>query len=208
MLKQRIITGLSGLIIFLGILFIMPQEVIKISFGILFLIAGWEWSHLIESKNVGIKYIFLIILAGLMLFINSLIIDYESFYNSSAVLEQILNINPSLIVLAGFLWKIPEKLIKAFPEKIINIHPALLPKFGGKGMYGINIHNAVIEKKETKSGITIHYVNKNYDEGEVIFQKTIDIKKNETPQELSSRILKLEHNFFPRIINQVLESGK
>ena len=75
-------------------------------------------------------------------------------------------------------------------------------------MYGINIHNAVIEKKETKSGITIHYVNKNYDEGEVIFQKTIDIKKNETPEELSSRILKLEHNFFPRIINQVLESGK
>ncbi|MAV04838.1 MAG: phosphoribosylglycinamide formyltransferase [Flavobacteriaceae bacterium] len=141
-------------------------------------------------------------------FINSMIIDYESFYNSSAVLEKILNINPSLIVLAGFLWKIPEKLIKAFPEKIINIHPALLPKFGGKGMYGINIHNAVIEKKETKSGITIHYVNKNYDEGEVIFQKTIDIKKNETPEELSSRILKLEHNFFPRIINQVLESGK
>ena len=137
-----------------------------------------------------------------------MIIDYESFYNSSAVLEKILNINPSLIVLAGFLWKIPEKLIKAFPEKIINIHPALLPKFGGKGMYGIRIHNAVIEKKEKKSGITIHYVNKNYDEGEVIFQKTIDIKKNETPEELSSRILKLEHNFFPRIINQVLESGK
>ena len=141
-------------------------------------------------------------------FINSLIIDQETFYNSSDVLEKILNVNPSLIVLAGFLWKIPEKLINSFPEKIINIHPALLPKFGGKGMYGIRIHNAVIEKKEKKSGITIHYVNKNYDEGEVIFQKTIDIKKNETPEELSSRILKLEHYFFPRIINQVLENGK
>tara|TARA_B110000008_G_scaffold90996_1_gene93243 strand:- start:166 stop:753 length:588 start_codon:yes stop_codon:yes gene_type:complete len=141
-------------------------------------------------------------------FINSLIIDHETFYNSSDVLEKILNVNPSLIVLAGFLWKIPEKLINSFPEKIINIHPALLPKFGGKGMYGIRIHNAVIEKKEKKSGITIHYVNKNYDEGEVIFQKTIDIKKNETPEELSSRILKLEHYFFPRIINQVLENGK
>ena len=141
-------------------------------------------------------------------FINSLIIDHETFYNSSDVLEKILNLNPSLIVLAGFLWKIPEKLINSFPEKIINIHPALLPKFGGKGMYGIRIHNAVIEKKEKKSGITIHYVNKNYDEGEIIFQKTIYVKKNETPEELSSRILKLEHYFFPRIINQVLENGK
>ena len=144
--------------------------------------------------------------------INTKVIDHklylerDKFDNDLQIyLEEL---SPDLIVLAGFLWKIPEKLIKAFPDKIINIHPALLPKFGGKGMYGINIHNAVIEKKETKSGITIHYVNKNYDEGEVIFQKTIEIKKNETPEELSSRILKLEHNFFPRIINQVLESGK
>ena len=133
-----------------------------------------------------------------------MIIDYESFYNSSAVLEKILNINPSLIVLAGFLWKIPEKLIKAFPEKIINIHPALLPKFGGKGMYGINIHNAVIEKKETKSGITIHYVNKNYDEGEVILQKKCNVSKTDTIDSLEKKIRALEFEYFPKVIKKIL----
>lgn len=138
--------------------------------------------------------------------INSLIIDQESFYNSSIVLKKILNIQPRLIVLAGFLWKIPKNLIKSFPNKIINIHPALLPKFGGKGMYGMNIHNAVIDKKEKKSGITIHYVNQNYDEGDIIFQKTIDIKKNETSKELSLRILKQEHEFFPKIIHKILKN--
>ena len=138
--------------------------------------------------------------------INSLIIDQESFYNSSIVLKKILNIQPRLIVLAGFLWKIPKNLIKSFPNKIINIHPALLPKFGGKGMYGMNIHNAVIDKKEKKSGITIHYVNQNYDEGEIIFQKTIDIKKNETSKELSLRIQKQEHEFFPKIIHKILKN--
>ena len=138
--------------------------------------------------------------------INSLIIDQESFYNSSIVLKKILNIQPRLIVLAGFLWKIPKNLIKSFPNKIINIHPALLPKFGGKGMYGMNIHNAVIDKKEKKSGITIHYVNQNYDEGDIIFQKTIDIKKNETSKELSLRILKQEHDFFPKIIHKILKN--
>ena len=138
----------------------------------------------------------------------SMVLDYESFYNSSALKKKLLMINPNLIVLAGFLWKIPKDIVEIFPNKIINIHPALLPKFGGKGMYGINIHNAVIQKKEKKSGITIHYVNKTYDEGEIIFQKAINIKKNETSEGLASRVLKLEHEFFPKIISQLLENER
>ena len=107
--------------------------------------------------------------------------------------------------MAGFLWKIPEYLTEAYSNKIINIHPALLPKFGGKGMYGINIHKKVIEQNEIQSGITIHYVNKNYDEGERIFQKAININTDETAEELSLRILKLEHKFFPLIIHKLLK---
>ena len=158
--------------------------------------------ELLISNNLKAK----VLLKARKYDINSLIIDQESFYNSSIVLKKILNIQPRLIVLAGFLWKIPKNLIKSFPNKIINIHPALLPKFGGKGMYGMNIHNAVIDKKEKKSGITIHYVNQNYDEGEIVFQKTIDIKKNETSKELSLRILKQEHEFFPKIIHKILKN--
>ena len=140
--------------------------------------------------------------------VQSLVLDHESFYNSSILKKKILKINPNLIVLAGFLWKIPKDLVEIFPNKIINVHPALLPKFGGKGMYGMNIHNAVIQKKEKKSGITIHYVNKSYDEGEIIFQKAINIKNNETSEELASRILKLEHEFLPKIIRQTLENER
>ena len=137
--------------------------------------------------------------------IRSLLINKENFYNSSFVSNEILKIGPSLIVLAGFLWKIPKTFVEKFSNKIINIHPALLPKYGGKGMYGINIHNAVIEKKEVKSGITIHYVNENYDEGEILFQKSININKGETAKELSKRILALEHEYYPKIIHKTLK---
>ena len=116
--------------------------------------------------------------------INTLIINRETFYESHETLTVISKIKPDLIVLAGFLWKIPGYLTEFYTNKIINIHPALLPKFGGKGMYGINIHKKVIEQNEIQSGITIHYVNKNYDEGEVIFQKAINIKTDETAEEL------------------------
>lgn len=143
-----------------------------------------------------------------MLNLKSMIIDKESFYKSSSVLSKILTIKPDLIVLAGFLWKIPSNIIKAFPNKIINIHPALLPKYGGKGMFGMNVHNSVIENQETKSGITIHYVNEKYDEGAIIFQKEIDIQKTETPLTLSKKILKKEHLFFPRIIQKVLNNAE
>tara|TARA_B100000768_G_scaffold181933_1_gene207529 strand:- start:3248 stop:3820 length:573 start_codon:yes stop_codon:yes gene_type:complete len=136
--------------------------------------------------------------------IKNLVIDKQSFYDSDKVLNSITRINPSLIVLAGFLWKIPSALIDKFPNKIINIHPALLPKFGGKGMYGMHVHNAVILNNENKSGITIHYVNENYDEGAIVFQKEIKIIKGEDSLCISKRILKLEHEFFPIIIQKVL----
>lgn len=139
--------------------------------------------------------------------IKTLVIDKQSFYDSHKTLMSVLKINPSLIVLAGFLWKIPSVFIAKFTNKIINIHPALLPKFGGKGMYGMHVHNAVIINKEIESGITIHYVNENYDEGSIIFQKKIKILKSEDSLEISKRILKLEHEFFPIIIQKVLNNG-
>ncbi|MEQ8812272.1 MAG: formyltransferase family protein, partial [Imperialibacter sp.] len=110
------------------------------------------------------------------------------------------------VVLAGFLWLIPDNLIKAFPDKIINIHPALLPKFGGKGMYGDRVHQAVIQAGEKDSGITIHLVNEKYDEGKILFQASCDIEKDETPQSLAAKIHQLEYAYFPQVIHdQVIQ---
>ena len=125
----------------------------------------------------------------------------------SKVHDMLKDYNASMIILAGFLLKIPLYMIKAYPNSILNIHPALLPKYGGKGMYGMNVHRAVVENNEQKSGITIHYVNENYDEGSIIFQKKIKILKSDDSLEISKRILKLEHEFFPIIIQKVLNNG-
>ncbi len=114
------------------------------------------------------------------------------------------DINPDLIVLAGFLLKFPTHIVNRFQNKILNIHPALLPKYGGKGMYGLHIHNAVLENKETETGITIHYVNQNYDEGAIIFQKSINIEDCKTVTEIASKVLILEHLFFPEVIEKLL----
>ena len=124
-----------------------------------------------------------------------------------AFLEGIISTNPDLIVLAGFLLKIPEKMVSAFENRIINIHPSLLPKYGGKGMYGLNIHKEVLLNKEKFSGLTIHYVNKEYDKGAVIFQKKIKINEKETPESLSSKVLKLEHENYSLIIEKILNNG-
>ena len=121
------------------------------------------------------------------------------------VLKTLLNLNPRLIILAGFLLKIPEEIISNFENRIINIHPALLPSYGGKGMYGINIHRSVVANSELFSGLTIHYVNKDYDKGDIIFQKKVELSENETAQTLSKKILKLEHLHYPRIIEKLLE---
>jgi phosphoribosylglycinamide formyltransferase-1 len=121
------------------------------------------------------------------------------------VLKSLLKLNPSLIILAGFLLRMPQEIISNFTNRIINIHPALLPSYGGKGMYGINIHRSVVENSERFSGLTIHYVNKDYDKGAVIFQEKVELSKNETAETLSKKILKLEHLQYPRIIEKLLK---
>ena len=136
--------------------------------------------------------------------ISTLLINRADFYETDTIINQLKTFNIDFIVLAGFLWMIPERLIKAFPDKIINIHPALLPKYGGKGMYGMKVHQAVVEAKEKESGISIHYVNEHYDEGKIISQHRCTISENETAETLASKIHNLEYEFFPKIIEQVL----
>ena len=126
--------------------------------------------------------------------------------NKNSLVEKIKLIDPSLIILAGFLLKIPEKIVDYFPQKIINIHPSLLPKYGGKGMYGMNVHKKIIENKESKSGISIHYVNKDYDEGEIITQKTIEIIYPTNALNLSKEIHRLEMKYFPITIEKLLNN--
>ncbi|MEY4962974.1 MAG: hypothetical protein RLZZ323_293 [Bacteroidota bacterium] len=120
------------------------------------------------------------------------------------VLQKINAIQPDLIVLAGFLLKFPESIVIAYPDKIINIHPALLPKYGGKGMYGMHVHQAVVENKEPKTGITIHYVNENYDEGNVIFQKEVAVLVTDTLEVVAAKIHQLEQDHFPAVIEKLL----
>ena len=123
---------------------------------------------------------------------------------SGKVFDELKKINPELIILAGFLKKIPPSYLSFFKNKIINIHPSLLPKYGGKGMYGSNIHKKVIQNKESESGITIHYVSKEYDAGKIIFQKKIKVDKNDTPKKLEEKIHKLEYEYFPKIVESLL----
>ena len=137
--------------------------------------------------------------------IPTLLINKETF-EQPELLQQILQAKPSLIVLAGFLWKVPDALINAFPGKIINIHPALLPKYGGKGMYGQHVHQAVVGAGEKESGITIHYVNEVYDSGNIILQARCSIGENDTPEMLAGNIHKLEHFYFPRTIEFILNN--
>lgn len=127
----------------------------------------------------------------------------DDFSNSTKVLD-ILKSNADYVILAGFLWKIPENIIQVFPNEIINIHPALLPKYGGKGMYGMHVHNAVVKNKEKESGITIHYVNENYDEGAIIFQEKVKVKPSDSPEDVAQNIHKLEYKYFPKIIEEVI----
>jgi len=123
------------------------------------------------------------------------------------VLQEINAIQPDLIVLAGFLLKFPEAIVAAYPDKIINIHPALLPKYGGKGMYGMHVHQAVVENKESKTGITIHYVNENYDEGNIIFQKEVTVLVSDTPEVVAAKIHELEQHHFPAVIEKLIIKG-
>ncbi|MBL0736111.1 phosphoribosylglycinamide formyltransferase [Flavobacterium sp. GN10] len=123
------------------------------------------------------------------------------------VLQKVQEIDPDLIILAGFLLKFPENIIEQYPNKIINIHPALLPNYGGKGMYGMHIHRAIINNKEKETGISIHYVNENYDEGAIIFQANVALTDEDTPETVAEKIHELEQKHFPEIIHRILEEN-
>tara|TARA_B110000238_G_scaffold115526_1_gene125389 strand:- start:3601 stop:4176 length:576 start_codon:yes stop_codon:yes gene_type:complete len=138
--------------------------------------------------------------------IKSLIFSKKELLEEGELLK-FLKKEADIIVLAGFLWKIPQHIVSAFPNKIINIHPALLPKFGGKGMYGMNIHKSVIESKEKETGITIHYVNEKYDDGAIIFQVKTSVLPSETAEDVAKKIHQLEYEHFPRVIEAIIKSS-
>ncbi len=135
--------------------------------------------------------------------IKSLAFGKKAFAEDDTILN-LLKKEADFIILAGFLWRVPSKIVAAFPNKIINIHPALLPKYGGKGMYGMHVHKAIVENKEKETGITIHFVNENYDEGAIIFQEKVSVKSDDTPETIATKIHELEYEYFPKIIEQVI----
>ena len=135
--------------------------------------------------------------------INVEVFNRKSFINGS-LLKNVINQNPDLIILAGFLWKFGSDWIEAFNKKIINIHPSLLPKYGGKGMYGDHVHKAVKENCESETGITIHYINEFYDEGAIIFQEKVKLDKDDNLEDISYKVRKLEHKYFPTVIKDLL----
>lgn len=138
--------------------------------------------------------------------VNGLYFNKHAFYSSDCVLGILESMKPDLIILAGFLWKIPEKLIQKYPNKIINIHPALLPKYGGKGMYGMQVHEAVKKDRASETGITIHYVNENYDEGAIIHQVKTTVLPEDTPELIAHKVHELEYEHFPKVIERLLSS--
>jgi len=137
--------------------------------------------------------------------VEAIIFTKEQFYHSDEVLNLLLERDIDFVVLAGFLWLVPDQLLQAYKNKMINIHPALLPKYGGKGMFGHHVHEAVIRNQEAESGITIHYVNREYDEGHIVFQARCEVKADDTPETLASRIHQLEYQHFPVVVENVLK---
>lgn len=138
--------------------------------------------------------------------IDTFIVTRDSFYSTTDLLVELDKRNIDFIVLAGFLWLIPPYLIQHYPDRIINIHPALLPKYGGKGMYGHFVHEAVHLAKETHSGITIHYVNEKYDEGSIVFQERCEILPSDQPEDIARKVQVLEHSYYPTVIDQLVSS--
>jgi len=134
-----------------------------------------------------------------------LLIEKDRFFNGDAYLPEIKKYNIDMLVLAGFLWKLPAALINTYPKKIINIHPALLPAYGGKGMYGMHVHNSVIGNKEKESGISIHFADELYDHGEIIFQAKCPVSDSDTAETLAQKIHALEHRHYPAVIETIVE---
>ncbi|MCL4168525.1 UNVERIFIED_CONTAM: hypothetical protein GTU68_017790 [Idotea baltica] len=145
------------------------------------------------SEEFGIPYI---------------IFSKQEFKDEAFLLGQLKKHNVDFIILAGFLWLIPEYLVEAYPDKILNIHPSLLPKYGGRGMYGSNVHQAVFESKDKISGLTIHIVNQNYDEGQVVFQKEVNIEDCLSPDEIATKVLRNEHEFYPKVATEYILNFK
>lgn len=134
-----------------------------------------------------------------------IIFNRDDFYKTENIVAKLKNMKCDLIILAGFLWLVPPSFVSQFPNKIINIHPALLPKYGGKGMYGENVHKAVVENNENFSGITIHFVNEQYDQGDIIFQATCDVLPTDSADDVANKVHALEYKHFPKVINDIIE---
>ena len=132
----------------------------------------------------------------------------DEFYNSDHVVNTLAEHQVNVVVLAGFLWLIPGNLLKQYPDKIINIHPALLPKYGGKGMHGIHVHHAVFENKDKLSGVTIHLCNEKYDEGKILFQQSVELNDGGQQETIAKKVLQLEHEYYPKVIEQFLTEKK
>ena len=128
--------------------------------------------------------------------------------DSGELLKKLETLKVDWVLLAGFLLKIPVDFCRAFENKILNIHPSLLPKFGGKGMYGMHVHRAVFEAEEKESGMTIHYVNERYDEGAIVFQGRIDVSEFKSAEEIALEVLKLEHEYYPRVAGELILDSK
>ena len=158
-----------------------------------------NWMIITNNTNAGV------IQKSIKMGVPFLVFNKKDFYEN-IFLKKISLINPKLIILAGFLLKIPENLIKKFDNKIINIHPSLLPKYGGKGMYGMNVHKEVIKNNEDLSGISIHYVNNQYDDGKIIFQKSTKITYPCTAEKLAKKIHELEMKYFPEVIEKLIDT--
>lgn len=135
-----------------------------------------------------------------------ILFDRKTFYETHKVVEILQNEHIDLVVLAGFMMLIPETMVHAFPNKIVNIHPALLPKYGGKGMYGHFVHEAVVSAQEPESGISIHYVNERYDEGDIIFQATCPVTPTDTPEDVAAKVQILEHKHYPEVVEKLLQT--
>lgn len=164
--------------------------------------------HFINSKEVVVDSLWsnnenaYALIRAEKLGIETFTFERDEFYRSNEILDTLYDRRIDLIVLAGFLWLIPQNLTELFP--IINIHPAILPKYGGKGMFGMNVHKAVLASKDKESGITIHRVNLNYDEGDIIFQEKCPVLPGDTPETLADRIHELEHQHYSRVIEEIL----
>ncbi len=143
---------------------------------------------------------------GKRLDIPVVVFSRNAFSKSDTVIRLLQNNETDWIILAGFLWLVPENLIRAFPQRIINIHPALLPQYGGKGMWGHHVHEAVVRNAESHSGITIHYVNEHYDEGEIIFQARCELTPADTPETVAEKVHALEYRHFPEVIEREILS--